>query len=161
MPDKRDYYDVLGIARNASADDVKKAYRKLALKYHPDRNPGDKSAEASFKEVAEAYEILSDTEKRARYDQFGHAGVQGATVAGHPGASGVHDPFDIFEQVFGGRGGAIFDELFGGSGGGRGGAAGGRRGSHLRVDLSLSFEEMARGVRKTITLRRHERCATC
>src|SRR6185436_18231257 len=98
MADKRDYYEVLGVAKGVSAEDVKKAYRKLALKYHPDRNPGDKQAEASFKEVAEAYEILSDADKRARYDQLGHAGVQGATVAGHPGAGGgTHDPFDIFE----------------------------------------------------------------
>jgi molecular chaperone DnaJ len=157
MADKRDYYDVLGVAKGASADDVKKAYRKLALKHHPDRNPGDKKAEESFKEVAEAYEVLSDDQKRAKYDQFGHAAVSGATFqGGHPGA-GFHDPSDIFEQVFGGRGGSIFDELFGG-GGGRGGA---RRGSHLRVDVTLTFEEMAKGCRKTIALRRHESCATC
>jgi molecular chaperone DnaJ len=158
MPDKRDYYDVLGLAKGASEDDVKKAYRKLALKHHPDRNPGDKKAEEAFKEVAEAYEVLSDKEKRARYDQFGHAGVGGATFQGQPGgAGGYHDPFDIFEQVFGGRGGSIFDELFG-AGGGHGGA---RRGSHLRVDVALSFEEMAKGSRKTIGLRRHETCGTC
>jgi molecular chaperone DnaJ len=158
MAEKRDYYEVLGVARGASADDVKKAYRKLALKFHPDRNPGDKKAEESFKEVAEAYEVLSDEKKRARYDQFGHAGVGGATFQGQPGAAGgYHDPFDIFEQVFGGRGGSIFDELFG-AGGGRGGA---RRGSHLRVDVTIPFEEMAKGTRKTITLRRHEPCVTC
>src|SRR5262245_57424093 len=134
MADKRDYYDVLGVAKGASEEDVKKAYRKLALKYHPDRNPGDKKAEASFKEVAEAYEVLSDDQKRARYDQFGHAAVGGATFqGGHPGAGGYQDPFDIFEQVFGGRGGSIFEELFGGAGG-RGGA---RRGSHLRADVTL------------------------
>jgi molecular chaperone DnaJ len=156
MADKRDYYEVLGVAKGASADDVKKAYRKLALKYHPDRNPGDKKAEESFKEAAEAYEVLTDDQKRARYDQFGHAAVSGATVQGQPGG-GYHDPIDIFEQVFGGRGGSIFDELFGGASG-RGGA---RRGSHLRVDVTLSFEEMAKGVRKTITLRRHEACDTC
>jgi molecular chaperone DnaJ len=157
MPDKRDYYEVLGVAKGASADDVKKAYRKLALKFHPDRNPGDKKAEEAFKEVAEAYEVLSDDQKRARYDQFGHAGVGGATFQGQPGG-GFHDPSDIFEQVFGGRGGSIFDELFGG--GGRS-AGGGRRGSHLRVDVTLTFEEMAKGVRKNITLRRHEACAVC
>ena len=157
MPDKRDYYEVLGVAKGASADDIKKAYRKLALKFHPDRNPGDKKAEESFKEAAEAYEVLSDDQKRPRYDQFGHAGVGGATFQGQPGGQGgFHDPSDIFEQVFGGRGGSIFDELFGASG--RGGA---RRGSHLRVDVTLTFEEMARGVRKTIALRRHEKCATC
>src|SRR2546425_7051130 len=109
MADKRDYYEVLGVAKVASADDVKKAYRKLALKYHPDRNPGDKKAEEAFKEVAEAYEVLSDDQKRARYDQLGHAGVGGATFpGGGPGGAGFHDPADIFEQVFGGRGGSIF-----------------------------------------------------
>ncbi len=156
MAEKRDYYEVLGVAKNASADDVKKAYRKLALKHHPDRNPGDKKAEEAFKEVAEAYEVLSDDQKRARYDQFGHAGMGGATFQGQPGAGGPHDPYDIFEQVFGGRGGSIFDELFGG-----GGRAGARRGNHLRVDVTLTFAEMAKGCRKTITLRRHETCATC
>src|SRR5262245_36917004 len=159
MAEKRDYYEVLGVAKGASADDIKKSYRKLALKHHPDRNPGDKKAEESFKEAAEAYEVLSDDQKRARYDQFGHAAVGGATFqGGQPGAGGYHDPFDIFEQVFGGRGGSIFDELFGGAAGGRGGA---RRGSHLRVDVTLTFQEMAKGCRKTITLRRHESCATC
>lgn len=158
MAEKRDYYEVLGVARGASADDVKKAYRKLALKFHPDRNPGDKTAEEKFKEVAEAYEVLADDQKRQRYDQFGHAGVQqGASVAGAPhGAHGGYvDPFDIFEQVFGGRGGTVFDEFFGG------GAGGAQRGSHLRVDVTLTFAEMAKGARKTIALRRHETCGTC
>ena len=157
MSDKRDYYEVLGVAREASADDVKKAYRKLALKFHPDRNPGDTSAEASFKEAAEAYEALSDAEKRAQYDRFGHSAPQMGGFGGGGGA-GV-DPQDIFEQVFGGRGGGIFDELFGGRRGAGGG--GGRRGSHLRVDVTLDFEEMAKGARKTITLRRHEGCEPC
>jgi molecular chaperone DnaJ len=158
VAEKRDYYEVLGVAKGASEDDVKKAYRKLALKFHPDRNPGDKKAEEAFKEVAEAYEVLSDGDKRARYDQFGHAGVGGATVQGHPGAGGgFHDPRDIFEQFFGGSGGSIFEDLFGG-GGSRGG---GRRGSHLRADVTLTFEEMAKGCKKTITLRRHEACGTC
>ncbi len=162
MADKRDFYDVLGVARDASADDVKKAYRKLALKYHPDRNPGDKGAEASFKEAAEAYEVLSDDQKRAGYDRYGHDGPQmgGFGGAGGAGFGGVSDPNDIFEQVFGGRGGSIFDELFGGGGGRRGGG-GAQRGSHLRVDVALSFEEMARGVKKTITLRRHVTCGGC
>jgi molecular chaperone DnaJ len=155
---KRDYYEVLGLAKGASADDIKKSYRKLALKFHPDRNPGDKSAEESFKEVAEAYEVLSDEQKRPRYDQYGHAATQGASVpGGGPGGVGAHDPFDIFEQVFGGRGGAIFDEFFGG--GGRQGNA--RRGSHLRVDVTLTFAEMAKGAKKTISLRRHETCTAC
>ncbi len=157
MADKRDYYEVLGVAREASQDEVKKAYRKLALKYHPDRNPGDAEAEKQFKEAAEAYEVLSDDEKRPQYDRFGHSGPQ---VGGFSGArAGGADPFDIFEQVFGGRGGSIFDELFGGGGGGRRG--GPQRGSHLRVDVSLEFEDMAKGARKTITLRRHETCGTC
>ncbi len=156
MADKRDYYEVLGVARDAPADDVKKAYRKLALKYHPDRNPGDAEAEARFKEAAEAYEVLSDEQKRAHYDRFGHSAPQPGGFAG--GAAGGADPFDIFEQVFGGRGGSIFDELFGGGGGRR---AGPPRGSHLRVDVDLAFEEAARGARKTITLRRHQTCATC
>jgi molecular chaperone DnaJ len=156
MADKRDFYDVLGVARDASADDIKKSYRKLALKFHPDRNPGDAAAEAKFKEAAEAYEVLSDDQKRAQYDRFGHEMPQ---VGGfRPGAGA--DPFDIFEQVFGGRGGSIFDDLFGGGGGGAR-RAGPRRGSHLRVDVSLEFEEMAAGVRKTITLRRHETCGDC
>src|SRR4029077_20670756 len=106
--DYKDYYKILGVSKSATQDEIKKAYRKLALKYHPDRNPGDKKAEEAFKELAEAYEVLSDAEKRPRYDQFGHAAVGGATVQGHPGAGGYHDPFDIFEQVFGGRGGSIF-----------------------------------------------------
>lgn len=158
MAEKLDFYEVLGVAKGTSADDIKKAYRKLALKYHPDRNPGDKAAEASFKEVAEAYEILSDDQKRARYDQLGHAGVGGATFqGGGPGGHGAVDPYDIFEQVFGGRGGSIFEEFFGGGGGG----GGGRRGSHLRVDVTLTFAEMSKGAKKTISLRRHETCSTC
>jgi molecular chaperone DnaJ len=160
MTAKRDYYEVLGVEKGADGDAIKKAYRKLALKYHPDRNPGDASAEAAFKEAAESYEVLSDEKKRAAYDRFGHAGPQ---QMGGGGFQGSHDPFDIFEQVFGGRGGTIFDDLFGGGGGGGGRARGGgrRRGSHLRVDVTLTFEEMAQGVRKTITLRRHESCRTC
>jgi molecular chaperone DnaJ len=112
-------------------------------------------AEASFKEAAEAYEVLSDDQKRAQYDRFGHAGPQ---VQGFGGGVGGSDPFDIFEQVFGGRGGSIFDDLFGGGGGRRGGP---QRGSHLRVDVTIDFAEMAKGAKKTITLRRHETCGPC
>src|SRR5512146_973552 len=109
--ENRDYYEVLGVPRTATKEEIKKAYRKQALKYHPDRNPGDKKAEEAFKEAAEAYEVLSDEQKRPRYDQFGHAGVGGATFQGQPGGGGgYHDPIDIFEQVFGGRGGSIFDD---------------------------------------------------
>lgn len=157
MSDKRDYYEVLGVAKDASDDDVKKAYRKAALKFHPDRNPGDAEAERRFKEAAEAYEVLSDAQKRAQYDRFGHAGPQMGGFGGRGG--GFTDPSDIFEQVFGGAGGSIFEQLFGGGGGGARG--GGRRGSHLRVDLTLEFEEMAAGARKTITLRRHHDCTDC
>src|SRR6187431_925787 len=107
---KRDYYEVLGVNRDAAADDIKKAYRKLAVKHHPDKNPGDKSAEEKFKELSEAYEALSDPQKRAAYDQYGHQAFDPRTRAGR-GASGggFHDPFDIFREVFGGRGG-MFDE---------------------------------------------------
>ena len=157
MAEKRDWYDVLGVARDADADTIKKAYRKLALKYHPDRNPDDKEAEARFKEAAEAYDVLSDEQKRAAYDRFGHAASQ---QGGFPGGGFSGDPFDIFEQVFGGRGGSIFEDLFGGGGGGRGGRGAGR-GSHLRVDVTLGFDEMAKGARKTITLRRQETCEPC
>jgi molecular chaperone DnaJ len=161
MADKRDFYEVLGVARDASVDDIKKAYRKLALKNHPDRNPGDKQAEQRFKDGAEAYEVLSDDQKRAHYDRFGHT-PPGASVPGGGWGGGAVDPFDVFEQFFGGRGGSIFDDLFGGGGGGgAGGRRGARRGSHLRVDVTLDFDEMAAGVKKTITLRRHESCERC
>lgn len=159
MADKRDYYEVLGVERGASEQEIKKAYRKVALKTHPDRNPGDKDAEARFKEAAEAYEVLADAQKRAQYDRFGHAAV-GSGGFGGGGGAGFHNAADIFEQVFGGAAGSIFDEFFGAGGGG--GRAGGRRqGRHLRVDVTLEFDEMARGVRKTIAMRRHEQCGTC
>src|SRR6476659_870928 len=113
---KRDYYEVLGVNRDAAADEIKKAYRKMAVKYHPDKNPGDKQAEESFKELGEAYEALSDPQKRAAYDQYGHAAFdprQRASRGG--GAGGFHDPFDIFREVFGGGGGgSIFENIFGG-----------------------------------------------
>ncbi len=151
---KRDYYDVLGVARSASDQEIKSAYRKLALKFHPDRNPGDKSAEEKFKEAAEAYAVLADTEKRASYDRFGHAGV-GAGV----GAGGF-DPtiFAGFEDIFGNLGDLFgFGDLFGG-GRRRGGP---QRGSDLRYDLEITFEESARGTETTIQIPRQEKCATC
>src|SRR3954462_2823051 len=116
---KRDYYHVLGLEKTATADEVKKAYRQLAVKYHPDKNPGDKAAEEKFKELGEAYEALSDPQRRAAYDQFGHAAFDARSRAGAAAgrAGGFHDPFDIFREVFGtggGGGGTIFDELFGG-----------------------------------------------
>src|SRR6187549_3909295 len=116
MATKRDYYEILGVAKGASQDDIKKAYRKLAVQYHPDKNPNDKSAEEKFKELGEAYDVLSDDQKRAAYDRFGHAAFSG----GMPGAGargGFHDPFDIFREVFGGAGGGagdIFESIFGG-----------------------------------------------
>lgn len=161
MSTQRDYYEILGVSRDASGDAIKSAYRKIALKYHPDRNKGDDSAEAKFKEAAEAYAVLSDDEKRQRYDQFGHAGVQGA--AGRGGGAGgfsMEDIFSHFGDIFGGGGGAggfSFENLFGG-GGGRGGA---RRGASLRADLTVTLEEVAEGVEKEIELSRLDTCETC
>src|SRR5437762_12042532 len=113
---KRDYYEVLGIDRNSSEDEIKKSYRKLAIKYHPDKNPGDKTAEEKFKEIGEAYEVLSDPQKRAAYDQYGHSAFDPRSRGFRPGAGGFHDPFEVFREVFssGGGGGSIFDDLFGG-----------------------------------------------
>jgi molecular chaperone DnaJ len=150
---KRDYYEVLGIARGASDAEVKSAYRKQAMKYHPDRNPGDHSAEERFKEAAEAYAILADTEKRSLYDRFGHAGVSSAASAGF-------DPtvFQGFEDLFGGLGDIFgFGDLFGG-GRRRGGP---QRGGDLRYDLEITFEESARGAETSIQIPRHESCETC
>lgn len=154
---KRDYYDILGVARDASADDIKRSYRKLAMKHHPDKNPGDEAAEKAFKEAAEAYSVLSDKDKRQRYDQFGHAGVDGAGGGGG-GFSNVEDIFAAFGDMFGGGGGGgIFEQFFGGGGRRRGG----RRGASLRVDLQLSLEEVATGARKTLEINRPEPCGTC
>ncbi len=150
---KRDYYEVLGVARAASDQEIKSAYRKLALKYHPDRNQGDKGAEEKFKEAAEAYAVLADSEKRAAYDRFGHAGV-GAGV----GAGGF-DPtvFAGFEDIFGNLGDLFgFGDIFGGRR--RGGP---QRGADLRYDLEISFEESAKGTETTIQIPRQERCGTC
>ncbi len=161
---KKDSYELLGVGRDATAEEIKKAYRKLAVKYHPDKNPGDAEAEAKFKEVSEAYEILKDPEKRAAYDRFGHAAFQGAGAGGgaRGGAGGgFTDPFDIFREVFGGGraggGGGIFDEFFGGSGG----VAQGQEGSDLRYDLEISLEEAASGVEKEIRYRRAVVCDRC
>lgn len=164
MSAKRDYYEVLGVARDASDEAIKKAYRKLAIKYHPDKNPGDHAAEEKFKELGEAYEALSDPQKRAAYDQFGHAAFApgaGAGPAGAPGA-GFHDPFEIFREVFGGRGGAFddfFEQAFGG--GARRGDGGAGRGNDLRYDLEIDFEEAARGGEHDITINRLDTCPDC
>ncbi|NNE71252.1 MAG: molecular chaperone DnaJ [Rhodothermales bacterium] len=158
----RDYYEILGLDRSASADELKKAYRKLALKYHPDRNPGDTEAENRFKEAAEAYEVLSSPEKRQRYDRFGHAGVRGnGAQGGGAGFQDINDIFSAFSDIFGG-GGSIFDEVFGGGGGRtRRGNRRGRPGSDLRIKLPLTLEEIAEGVDKKIKVRKYGACETC
>jgi molecular chaperone DnaJ len=155
---KRDYYEVLGVPRDADAETIKKAYRKLALQYHPDRNPGDKTAEEKFKELAEAYEVLSDPQKRAAYDEYGHAAFDPrARAARATGgfAGGFHDPFEIFREVFGG--GSLFEEFFGV----RPDPTQPQRGDDLRYDLEISFEEAVRGCEKEITVNKLDRCETC
>jgi molecular chaperone DnaJ len=158
---KRDYYEVLGVAKGASADDIKKAYRKKALEYHPDRNPGDKAAEEKFKEAAEAYDVLSDDDKRARYDRYGHAGVDGQ---GYGGAGFEGMSMDDILRRFGFDSDDIFSEFFGG--GRRGGFGGarqprGERGSNLRIRVKMTLEEIASGVSKKIKVRKQVTCTTC
>ncbi|MBP5751444.1 MAG: DnaJ domain-containing protein, partial [Treponema sp.] len=152
-----DYYSVLGVSKDASVDDIKKAFRKQAMKYHPDRNPGDKSAEEKFKEIAAAYEVLSDPEKRRVYDQVGHdAYTQHGTAGGAGGGFAGMDLNDILSQVFGGGGG--FGDFFGGFGGGRNRV---HRGQDLLYRLEISFEDSMFGVTKEITIPKRERCSTC
>jgi molecular chaperone DnaJ len=164
MSTKRDYYEILGVAKSASADDIKKAYRKVAMQYHPDRNPGDKSAEEKFKEAAEAYEVLSDTEKKAQYDRFGHAGLSG-NGRGFGGGSGNMNMDDIFSQFGDIFGDDIFGSFFGGGGGGGRGRsqsrARGTRGNNLRIKLKLNYEEIAKGASKTVKVKKHVSCSTC
>ncbi len=159
---KRDYYDILGVSKNADADEIKKAYRKLAIKYHPDKNPDDHTAEDKFKEAAEAYETLSNPEKRQRYNQFGHAGSQQQGYGGGGGMN-MEDIFSQFGDVFGGGGGGSpFDSFFGGGQQSRGG--GGRRanrGTNLRIKVKLSLEEIANGVEKKIKVTKQINCNTC
>ncbi len=161
---KRDYYEILGVPRTASIDDIKKAYRKLAMQYHPDRNPGNKEAEEKFKEAAEAYEVLSDQDKRSRYDRFGHEGVrQGADFHDWTNAN-ASDIFSIFNDIFSaGFGGSIFDDIFGGASRTRTHSTGGigERGSDLRISVKLSLEEIAEGVEKKVKIKRFEKCSTC
>lgn len=155
---KRDYYEVLGVSKNASDDEIKKAYRKLAIKYHPDKNPDDKKAEEMFKEAAEAYEVLSNAEKRQRYNQFGHAGVGSSAASGGGGFGGGMNMEDIFSQF-----GDIFGGHFGGFGGG-GRSSGGRRvmrGSNLRVKVKLNLQEIAKGVEKKLKVNKFVSCHTC
>jgi molecular chaperone DnaJ len=154
---KRDYYEVLGVSREADQDEIKKAYRKLAVKLHPDKNPGDKNAEESFKELGEAYEALSDPQRRAAYNQFGHAAFDARQRAGRGGGgAGFHDPFDIFREVFGGNSG-IFEGIFGG--GGDSGA--GQRGEDLRYDLEITLEEAAHGCEREISVTKQDACEVC
>lgn len=150
---KRDYYEILGVGRDADENEIKKAYRKLAMKYHPDRNPGDKTAEEKFKEINEAYEVLSDPEKKARYDRFGHAGIDGNGAGGFDGASGFGFGFeDIFSDIF---------DMFGGGFSTSRRKTAPQKGNDLRVELEIEFEEAAFGVEKEIRISRHEECSSC
>ena len=160
MAEKRDYYEVLGVEKNANADEIKKAYRKAAIKYHPDKNPGDKEAEEKFKEAAEAYDVLSNPDKRARYDQFGHAGMGGAAGGGFGGFSGggfsMEDIFSQFGDIFGGH--------FGGFSGFSGGSRGGQRvnrGSDIRVKVKLTLAEIASGTTKKLKINKTVACDKC
>ncbi|MBN1761153.1 MAG: molecular chaperone DnaJ [Chitinispirillaceae bacterium] len=165
---KTDFYELLGVSKNASDEEIKKAYRKLAIKYHPDKNPGDKSAEEKFREATEAYEILKDSKKRAQYDQFGHAafeqggGFGGGGFGGFSGGFDLSDALRAFMNDFGGD--SIFSDLFG-FGGGRsrrgGGRSGGLRGNDLQIRLPLTLEEIAEGTKKTLKIKRKERCSGC
>jgi len=161
---KEDFYTLLGVDKNVSAEDLKKAYRKKAIQYHPDKNAGNKEAEEMFKKVAEAYEILQDPDKKAAYDRYGHAAFQGPGGGGGGArGGGGHDPFDIFRDVFnqggGGGGGGIFDEMFGGGGGG--GRDNGADGADLRYDLEISLEDAARGIDKDISFKKLCECEHC
>lgn len=160
---KRDYYEVLGVSKSADESTVKKAYRKIAMKYHPDRNPDNKEAEDKFKEAAEAYEVLSDGDKKARYDRFGHAGM-GQQAGGFQGGRGgmtMEDIFSQFGDIFG-DGGSPFESFFGGGGGGGGSRrAQGQRGSNLRIKVKLTLEDIANGVTKKIKVKKQITCKTC
>lgn len=158
---KQDYYEILGVEKSASVDEVKKAYRKLAMQYHPDRNPDNAEAEEKFKEATEAYEVLSDTDKRARFDRLGHQGMH-QNDYGH--YQNTEDIFSHFSDIFsggGGGGGSIFDQFFGGGQGGMRQQAGPERGSDLQIRLGLKLEEIAGGVEKTIKVRHFRKCSTC
>src|SRR5438445_3309203 len=152
---KRDYYEVLAVEKAATIEEIKKAYRKLAVKYHPDKNPGDKAAEDQFKELGEAYEVLCDPQKRSAYDQYGHAAFDRRS-GGFGRGGGFHDPFEVFREVFGG--GGIFEDLFGG---GRTDPTQPQRGADLRYDMEISFDEAAHGVEKEITVTKQDRCDVC
>ncbi len=157
---KRDYYEILEVSSDETAEGIKKSYRRLAIKFHPDKNPGDKSAEEKFKELSHAYEILSDPQKRAAYDQYGHDAFDPRARARGGGGGGFHDPFDIFRDVFGGGGGgsgSIFENLFGGGQD----PTGPQRGDDLRYDLQITLEEAALGCEKEITVTKPDKCDSC
>ncbi len=159
--EKRCYYEVLEVTRDASGTEIKKSYRRLAMQYHPDKNPDDKEAEDKFKEIGEAYEILTDEQKRAAYDRYGHRAFSQGTGPSAGGRGG--DPFDIFREVFGGGGGggSIFEEFFGGGGGRAARSERRKRGSDLRYDLQITLEEAADGVEKELKIERLVSCETC
>ena len=165
MADKRDYYEVLGVARDATADQIKSAYRKLAMKYHPDRNPGDKAAEEKFKEAAEAYDVLHDTEKRQRYDQFGHQAFEGGAGGGYgAGGMSMDDIFSMFGDLFGGRGGGHFggfEDLFGGGRSRRVDPNAPERGDDMTMELDIDFDEALFGSERTIELSLPDACPAC
>lgn len=153
----RDYYEILGVSKTADAAEIKKSYRKLAVKFHPDKNPGDPTAEEKFKELGQAYEALSDPDKRAAYDRYGHAAFSAGGGGG--GGGGFHDPMDLFSQVFGGAFGGGFEEFFGGGSARK--RSGKQRGSDLRYDLELTLEEAADGVEKELEIERYVPCGKC
>ena len=169
MAEKRDYYEVLGVAKTASAEEIKSAYRKLAMKYHPDRNPGDKAAEEKFKEAAEAYDVLHDPEKRQRYDQFGHQAFQGGAGGYGPGGMNMDDIFSMFGDIFGGRGGGFsggfggFEEMFGGGRRQqrRADPNGPRRGDDMTFRLEIDFDEAIFGSERELELTLPEQCSEC
>ena len=157
---KRDYYEILGVGKSATEAEIKKAYRKVAIKFHPDKNPDNPEAEEKFKEAAEAYEVLSNADKKARYDRFGHDGMKGGFGGGggHHGGMDMNDIFSQFGDIFGGGGGG-FGDMFGG--GGRRGGQRVRKGSDLRIRLKLNLQEVAEGVTKKIKVKRHDSCKSC
>lgn len=157
---KRDYYEVLGVSKSADEKEIKKAYRKVAMKYHPDRNPDDKAAEEKFKEAAEAYEVLSDADKKARYDRFGHAGMGQGGFGGGGGHMNMEDIFSQFGDIFGGSGGGSPFESFFGGGGGRTRSRG-QKGANLRIKVSLTLEDIENGVTKKIKVKKQVGCKNC